>query len=133
MPATAKTGLGTTITFVTSSFTAKIIDIGNIFNVARGEIEASNMTSTDWMEYIPQDLADPGDLSFTIEYDGDVDPPVNAATEAINIDVAGGGTGYLVKGTGFVSGFTATAPHNDKMTADITVKWSGALDFAGTT
>lgn len=132
MAATAKTGLGTTITFAASAFSAKIIDIGQIFSLSRAVIEASNMSSTDWMEKIPADLAEGGELTFTIEYDGDVDIPINDAEEDITIDIRGQGTGFLVEGPGLITGASAAVPHNDKMTADITVTWTGAVDMAAT-
>lgn len=130
MAATAKTGLGTTITFGTSSFTAKIIDIGQLCSVSRGTIEASNMSTTDWVDKILEELTDPGELQFDIEYDGDVDPPVTAVAETVTIDIRATGTGYKLSGSGAMTGFTPAVPHRDKMTASITVAWLGALDFA---
>lgn len=132
MATTAKTGLGTTITFGTSLFAGRIIDIGQAVGVSRGVIEASKMASDDWVDKLVQDLADPGELQYDIEYDGDVDPPVNAAAETITIDVRGAGTGFKVSGSGAMTGFTPAIPHNDKMTASITISWLGAVDFAAT-
>lgn len=130
MAVTAKTGLGTTITFATSSFTAKIIDIGQICSVSRETIDASNMASSTWMEFLLADLADAGELTFDIEYDGNVDPPVNGASETVTIDIRAQGTGYKVSGAGGMTAFQAAVPHNDKMTGSCTVKWLGAIDFA---
>lgn len=127
---TAKTGLGTTIVFGTSAFAAKIIDIGQVASVSRSTLDASNMASTSWMDKLLQELADPGELQFEIEYDGDVDPPVTGAAETVTIDIRGQGTGYKITGSGAMTGFTPGVPHQDKMTAQITVSWLGAVDFA---
>lgn len=130
MSVTAKTGLGTTIVFGTSAFSAKIIDIGQIASVSRETIDASNMSTTLWIEKLVADLTDPGELQFDIEYLGSVDPPVTAVAETVTIDIRAQGTGYKVTGSGAITGFTPAVPHNDKMTASITVSWLGAVDFA---
>jgi len=133
MTVSAKTGLGTTITFPTSGFAAKIIDIGQLFNLSREVIEASKMESEDWVEKLLADLADAGECTFTVEYDGNLAIPINAAAETITIDVKGAGTGFLVRGSGAITGASAAVPHRDKMTADITVTWLGELELAATT
>jgi len=122
MAITAKTGTGTTVTF-SGGFTCKIINV-DPFAIALESIDANNMSSVDWMQKLPADLADLGEMSMEIEYDPTAEPPIGTV-ETITIDPKALGTGKKIVGSGFISGYTASIPVNGKMTATITVTWDG--------
>jgi hypothetical protein len=130
---TARTGTGTTITSADSGFTMKVIGV-DPFSIELDEIDASNMSSEDFLEYIPADLAELGEMSVEVEYDGSVDIlSLLGVVQAWEVDVAGRGAGHVIKATGFLKGLTATIPLNDKMTGTATIKWDGAsFVMAGT-
>ena len=79
----AKDGVGTTITFGTSGFSARIIDAAGP-NQERGSIDATHMESEDYMEFVEAELVDGGSLDITIEY-------------AVAIQLWGQGTGKLMR------------------------------------
>lgn len=125
MPPTAKTGTGTTITAASVAFTMKIIGV-DPFAIALDDIEASNMASATYKEFIPADLADLGELSIEVEYDASFDIlNLLGVAQTWTIDPGGRGAGHKIIGTGYLKGFTAGLPLNDKATGTVTVKWDG--------
>lgn len=121
-------GTGTTITFGTSSFTAAVISIGQIASNERVAIETSHMGTTDWHTFLPGKLVDGGELQFQIAFAPAAVPPITGPAETITIAYPGG----TYVGSGFVTNYTPTAPLEERMTADITIKWTGALAQAAT-
>lgn len=124
----ARIGTGTTISFGTSSFTPDVIAFGQMASWERPAIETSHMGTTDWHTFLPGDLVNPGECQLTIAFDvGDI-PPITAAPETITI----GGFGGTIAGTGFITSYTPSAPLEDRMTADITIKWTSTNTQAPT-
>lgn len=125
MPPSARTGTGTTLTAVTTGLTLKLLSV-DPFALALEAIDASNMASEDYMEKIPADLADLGELSGECEYDGSLNPLVSVGVvQTWQINVGGDGAGYYITGTGFLSSFQPSVPLNDKMTAQFGITWDG--------
>ena len=115
--------LGITIAFGTTAFSAEILDV-TPFAMARDSIETSHQGTTPAKTFMPADLWDAGELSFGIHYEPDENPPIDGAVETITITMPDSTT---LIGSGFFTAFNPTAPLNDKMTADVTVKWSGTI------
>lgn len=122
--ATARTGTGTTLTFL-GGFTCKVIESFDPFAQSLGVIDANTMDSVDFMEKIPEDLADLGEASFQIEYEPEETPPALGAIDTLTVDPKGLGAGSLIRGTGFFTAFQPTLPVNGKMTAQVTWTWDG--------
>lgn len=125
-------GTGTTVTFGTSGFTAQILEVG-WGGIERESVESTHMGTTDAKSFIPGTLYDPGELELEIAFDGDDAPPIGGAVETITVEFAkkssGSTNGAQWAASGFVTEFEATAPLEDKMTATMTVKLTGAISF----
>lgn len=122
--ATARTGTGTTLTFQ-SGFTAKFIDNVEPFSEEVGDIDANTMETGDYAESIPEDFINLGEMTGTIEYDPEAEPPALREIDTLTIDPKGLGAGSLIRGSGYFKKFTPGIPVNGKMTADIAWKWNG--------
>ena len=122
-------GTGTTIAFGTStSFTPQVIAFGQMASWERPAIETSHMGTTSWHSFLPGELVDPGECQMTIAFAPGTIPPITAAPETITI----GGFGGTISGSGFITSYTPGAPLEDRMTADITIKWTGTNTQAAT-
>lgn len=121
-------GTGTTISFATSTFAADIIDVGQMASWERPAIDTSHMGNTDWRSFLPGKLTDPGEAQYQIAFAPGTSPPISAAPETITI----GGFGGTISGSGFVTSYTPNSPLEDRMTADVTIKWTGANTQAAT-
>ena len=124
MAITARTGTGTTMTF-TGGFTCKVIDSLDPFSQSLGVIDANRMDTTNYMEKLAEDFIDLGEMSFTIEYEPDENPPALGVVDTVSINPKGLGAGSLIEGTGFFTAFNPTLPVNGKMTAQVTWMWNG--------
>lgn len=124
MAITARTGTGTTMTF-TGGFTCKVIDSLDPFAQSIGVIDANRMDTTNYMEKIAEDFIDLCEMSFTIEYEPDENPPALGVVDTVSINPKGLGAGSLIEGTGFFTAFNPTLPVNGKMTAQVTWTWNG--------
>jgi hypothetical protein len=124
-------GYGTTINFATTSFTARIEDI-NLANPTRNDIETTHMGSAFstspvglreqvWQEFIPG-IANAGEMSFDIQYDEAIRIPIDEPAEVITVTFASNATFVC---TGYVNACPTVVPVQDKMTATITIKWTG--------
>ncbi len=128
MAITAKDGHGTTITFGTSGFAAKLIDVEGP-GQSRVKIDCTTMDS-ETVEYLEAAIVDGGDVNITVQYLGSDDPPIDGATEAITIDWAGTGTGHKTSFNGFMTNFTPRAASRERMTATATLAVAGAVSAA---
>jgi hypothetical protein len=63
------TGFGATLSGSTSLGITRLKRIG-IGGIKTDTIDISAMDSEDWMEFLPKSLADPGDITFEVNYDG---------------------------------------------------------------
>jgi len=124
MTITARTGTGTLITFG-NGFTCKVIESLDPFSETLGVIDANTMTTTDYMEKIFEDFIDLGEMSFTIEYEPDENPPDIGEVQIATVNPKGLGAGSLIRGTGAFTAFKPTLPVNGKMTASVTWTWDG--------
>lgn len=122
-------GYGVQITFATSSFTAEIINDPQFSGQERTAIETTHHAVTNgWRTFIPGDLKDPGGFTFDINFDPDDQPPIAGAVETITIEFpvpSGATTGATLACSGFVTSWEAGSPIDDRMTASITVKFTG--------
>ena len=114
---------GFSITFGTSGFTAEIVDVTPPA-VEREAIDVSHQGTTDRMAFLPSDLADSGELEFTIHFNPDTDPPIDADPEQVTIDFPSGAKWAF---TGFMTTYQPSAPLGEKMTATVRVKGSGDI------
>jgi len=114
---------GITITFGTSEFTAEILDVTPP-GMSREAIETTHQGTTGQKTFMPADLYDSGELGFDIHFNPDTSPPIGSAAETITITFPSGATWAF---TGFMTGYAPSAPLEDKMTASVTVKVTGAI------
>lgn len=107
-------------------------------NISLTQIDVTSRDSANWMEFIGG-LKDGGEVTFSLIYD--------PATQTQSASASGGLLTLLGSGStnnfqlyfpssntftfaGLVTKFAPTAPLNDKLTADVTIKVSGAVTFA---
>jgi hypothetical protein len=117
-------GQGTTVTFGTSGFAARLIDVGGPA-MKRGAIEASVMSDEDWKRKIPEALADGGEVTLTVEHDGSDNPPINEEAETITIDYGGLGNSWSFQG--FCTGYDPGAKMGERMQATLTLAVDGEI------
>ena len=121
-------GTGTTVTFGTSAFTADVLSV-NWDGISREAIQTSHMGTTLDHTFMPTDLVDNGEISLEIAFVGALNPPImtNAAAETVTIVWAGSGTWAA---SAFATSFSIGAPLEDKMTATLTLKVTGAVTIS---
>jgi hypothetical protein len=113
---------GITITFATG-FLAEILDVGGP-NSSRENQNVSHMGTTDWHEFLPTKLTDPGELSVDLQFDPTETPPYHGENERVTITYPDGTTWVF---DGHMSSFEPGAPLEEKMTASVTIKASGEI------
>lgn len=118
MAATAKVGTGSTITF--SGFSYKVIDWDGP-NIEAKAINASNMSTSTWEEYITGSLKDPGEITARCEYDGTF-PDVGGTTQTISV----ASNGNTRTGKAFIRSIKPSVPLEEKMTMEVVFRCSGA-------
>jgi len=129
--ATGKTDVGTDtrIAFATSGFTADLLSLGGA-DITREVVETTHMETATWRTYMPGDLTDPGSSDMEIAFDPDDQPPITGAVETITITFpvpAGMTNGATRACSGFVSNWSwGPLTIDERMTASITIKWTGA-------
>lgn len=122
----ASTGYGITITF-DSGFLAEIIDV-TPNEMSREAIDTTHTATTNGaMTFIPSDLIDYGELQCEINFAEGTAPPIDDAAESVVITFASGTTWTF---TGFMTNYAPAAPIDDRMTASVTIKASGAITIA---
>jgi hypothetical protein len=134
--ATVDIGTGATITFGTSSWTAELLDI-QWSGISRESVETSHMgTAAPGVgkfgnrTHIPGDLSDPGELRIQFHLDPDDEPPIDQPAETITVAfplVSGDATPANWAGSGFATDFSLSVPLEDKMTGEMTVKFTGNI------
>ena len=124
---------GTTIAFGTSGFNAEIL--GFDIDFTREAYDTTHLGSTEHTK-APKNLVDYGELPIRVNFDPDITIPIDAATETITITYplpAGGTTPATLIGSGFASGFSATADLEEKMEGVLTVTWAAKPTFTAST
>lgn len=124
------TGHKTTIAFGTSAFTAlfKALDFGEM---VRGALDASHLDTTNFKDFLPEDLVDPGDLEGMFLYDPDTDalPPVNGDPEQITITFKipqGKSSAPTFVCNGFLTSFRPGNINSSGLQeAKVKIKWTG--------
>lgn len=117
--------IGLTVSF-NSGFLARITDIS--LNLSVDDIDVSHFGSSDYKEYIPTALREPGELSCTIHLDPSLEPPVGDTPEQITITFPDSeGSSWVFDG--YMKTFNITGAVGDVMTADCTLKATGAITF----
>lgn len=123
----ATTGHLSTVTFPTSGFTAAFTELGGA-TLSRPSLKTSHLQTSNYDTFIPGDLADPGESSYTFYHDPDEQPPITGDAESIVVTFP---TGATVTRSGFItSSEEGTAMTNELMMATITIKWSGTPSYA---
>jgi len=117
-------GHGTTITFGTSGFSAKLISVEGP-DIKRESIDETFMDTTVAKEFDPASLYDGGEVTLNIRHAVGALPPVTTANETITIDWAGTGNTWAF--SGHVSGYAGGAQIGQRMEGKLTVKVSGAI------
>lgn len=138
MSATADTIFGTTVTFGTSSFAAKVLDV-SWDGVSRAAIDTTHhgttVASTNEVggkTYIPAGISDGGSLTLEIQYNPDDDPPMDGAAETITVTFpfSGGDSSVQPKiaFSGFATDYSMSGNGLETVaTASLTVKVSGVV------
>lgn len=119
MAATASVGTGFTLTRAGQSW--NIIDVDGP-DVSIATIEANKMSTTGWMDYICGTLIDGGTVTLTIET-GTTMPTLGTFVPT-TLSFTGG---LSVSGSMAITSWKPSAAVEEKETATITLKVSGAL------
>ena len=131
MTARKDTGHGATLTFGTSALAYQWTKIGAAMT-DRGEVETTDLATTDYKTFMPGDLADPGE--FDIEYMFDTESAQSAisglAPETITVTFplpTGGAVAARCTGTGFVKKRTLhpELATDTIQTGTLTIRWDG--------
>lgn len=126
----ADTGNTTTLTLATSALTAAVesIDIGE---ETREALEDSDLTTTNYMTYIPGDLRDPPELTFNILWNQSDSsfPSTSTAAELCTVTyglLSGETVNATFTATGFITAVKRPEIANNQiMRASITFKCDG--------
>ena len=114
-------------------------DIGNISNITntqtRDSIDITTMDSADKFREFIAGLADAGELTFTVNYDGSAAGTANDLNTAYQAGtsetwtVTFPDTSTWVAPGGFITSLGHAIPVDDKITQDVTIKLSGKPTF----
>ena len=120
-------GTGTTISF-SSGFFAEMTEITPP-GASRESIQTSHMTTTVAHDFLPTKLVDWGELTVELQFDPAADPPIDNDPEAIVIThINSAATTWSFQG--FMTGYEASIPLEDKETATATIKVTGDVTIA---
>lgn len=87
-------------------------------------------TSTGWKQFEPARLVDPGNAEATIAFIPSDTPPILDAFNTVTLYFPdSSGTDWSFEGA--LSEYSPSAPFEDKMTADVTIKARGEIKIAG--
>lgn len=117
-------GLGTTVTFGSSGFSANILSVDGP-SVTRDPIETTHMGTTVTKSFIMSSLYDGGEVTLTVQHDATIAVPISGALETITIDW--GGLGSNDSFSGGVTAYTASATVGELMEGSMTIKAAGAI------
>lgn len=122
------TGTGATVAFATTSFAAQILDIAAP-NESRPDVDTTHLNSTARTS-MPGDLVDPGTMTLEVAFNPDSAVPINQPAENITItwDLrSGDSTASSWQFTGYVTESSPAVPLEERMTATITIRVTGAI------
>jgi hypothetical protein len=117
-------GFGATITFSSSFFTARALNI-QWTGMEREWVETTTLATTGGKTFVPSDVYDPGSLEVEMQFRSGTTPPIVGASETVTITFPDLETWAA---SGYMSGIEWTAPlTGDVMTARATLKFTGAI------
>lgn len=131
----AGTGNSGTVVFGTQGFTASWNRIGP-WQPSREKLDVSHLGTTDFKEFIPGDLDDPGEVVIECQFDPTSNLPAMAAAETVTITYpkkVGTNNAANLAGTGFITKTGLPELRNGQvMVQEITVAFDGATGPAYT-
>ncbi len=120
-------GHGGVLTF--AGFTSEIVGISGP-SLARDSIDTTHHgTGNNFRTFIPG-LVDPGELTIDCHFDPTETPGIDGNAAVLKITWPDTGSTKFQATEAFITGFDITDPIDDKMTASVTFKLSGSIDFA---
>ncbi len=127
----ADTFFGGSITLGTTGESFQILE-GDRSGMSVEDIDVKHGAVTDgFIPYIPSDLVEGGEYSFTVMHDPDVDETNFVGvlqTITITYPLPAGKTTPATRSfTGYIKEYGESLPIDDKMTAEITVKVAGKV------
>jgi len=134
--ASARSGIGTAITFATSGFTAQVRNYNDI-GIERQILDATHMgsaagtqfTNLIFRETCPGDLGTVKELNVDIIWNPDeVTLPIDQDSEVITLQFKAQGTqttGAQWIINGYISDFSGAVPYDDIVTGTITIATNG--------
>jgi hypothetical protein len=123
----AEIGTGTSISYATGFF-AEILDVSPP-GASRESIQTSHMGTTVAHTFLPGDLVDWGELVVEMAFIASTAIPIDNAAEAIVISFPDSASSTWTF-NGFMTGFEASVPLEERMTATATVKVTGDVTEA---
>lgn len=119
---------GTTVSFLISGFTGHLLDV-SWDGMERASVDSSHLGTEDFRTFIPGELTDPGELAIELAFDPDDTPPFNGVVEEVTVTFPLFALTTPAKwiANGFQRTFSNSAPLEEKMTATLGIKMSGAI------
>lgn len=118
-------GTGSSVVIATGNFVSKPLSI-DFSGISRPDVDVSHLGLTDWMEFLPGDLSDPGELIVEVLANVAVVPVLNLPPATI--DILFPGTDKW-SASGYLKGFEMTLPLDDKIIGTATFKFTGAIAY----
>lgn len=122
-------GTGVSISFGTSGFSARIQEVGGP-SMSREAVKTTHLGTTGSHIFMPADLVDGGEVTLTIHHDPSLTIPISSAAETVTITwpvPAGLTNGATWAASMFMTGYNPGAQVDELMTAQVTLKVSGAI------
>ncbi len=122
-------GTGTSITFGTSGFSARVASIDGP-GFSRTSVETTHLSTTGNRTHMPGDLVERGELTLSVHHDPSLTPPIAAAAETITITwpIPSGLTNAATwVFSAFCTGYSPSVAIDELMTASLTLKISGGV------
>lgn len=123
-------GTGATLTFsANTGWDSSAVDIQTISwsGISREAIETTHLGTTTARTFMPGDLYDPGEVTMELSYDDGVDTPILLADTAETITLTFPTSGATFACSGFCTSFEVNVPLEERMTATLTWKMTGAI------
>lgn len=129
MPLIGDTGQGWTLTLGTQSLSLNITEI-DLGQWTRGFLPVSQLSTTDFEEFIASDLVNGGEIKVKAIYRSSQNAPsVSAAPETVTVTAAlqtGDSGAATLAGTAFGTVWVLPKPKlNEVMMIEYTIKWNG--------
>jgi len=99
------TGLGATASFASLGLSLKIVSM-DIGNQTLPNVNVSTLASTNFEEYIPGDLAEPGTVTFVCQFDNAQSQVITGTVDTLTVTLplsSGGTTAGTWVGTGYIN------------------------------